>query len=110
MRQSEAHYRSSVENPNYGICRFDVDGRFLDANDALIAMFGYGSKEELMAVNLATKIIRDPSEREQLFESYRQTGCVNLIEVEWKRKDGTPMKVRLSGRKVGIEEGASDGC
>jgi PAS domain-containing protein len=79
-------------------------------NEALVAMLGYGSKQELMAVNLATEIIRDPIERAQLFETYRQTGYVDLMEVEWKRKDGTPMKVRLSGRKVGIEEGASDGC
>ena len=101
LRHSEAHYRALVENPTYGICHFDVDGRFLDVNDALVAMLGYGSKEELMAVNLATDIIRDPIERAQLFESYRQTGHVDLIEVEWKRKDGTPMKVRLSGQASG---------
>jgi len=110
LRHSEAHYRALVENPTYGICRFDVDGRFLDVNEALVAMLGYGSKEELMAVNLATEIIRDPTERAQFFESYRQTGHVGLIEIEWKRKDGTPMKVRLSGRQVGVREGAPDGC
>ena len=110
LRRSEAHYRALVENPTYGICRFDVDGRFLDVNEALVKMLGYGAKEELMAVNLATEIIRDPIERAQLFDSYRQTGHVGLIEVEWKRKDGTPMKVRLSGRKVGTEEGVTDGC
>jgi diguanylate cyclase (GGDEF)-like protein/PAS domain S-box-containing protein len=110
LRHSEAHYRALLENPTYGICQFDVDGRFLDVNETLVAMLGYRSKEELMAVNLATDIIRDPVERAQLFESYRQTGHVNLIEVEWKRKDGTPMKVRLSGRQVGLEEGAPDGC
>jgi diguanylate cyclase (GGDEF)-like protein/PAS domain S-box-containing protein len=110
LRHSEAHYRALVENPTYGICRFDLDGRFLDVNEALVAMLGYGSKDELMAVNLGTEIIRDPIERAQLFESYRQTGQVDLVEVEWKRKDGTPMKVRLSGRQVGIEEGGPDGC
>jgi diguanylate cyclase (GGDEF)-like protein/PAS domain S-box-containing protein len=110
LRHSEAHYRALVENPTYGICHFDVGGRFLDVNEALVAMLGYGSKQELMAVNLATEIIRDPSERAQLFESYSQTGHVDLIEVEWKRKDGTPMKVRLSGRQVDIEQGAPDGC
>jgi diguanylate cyclase (GGDEF)-like protein/PAS domain S-box-containing protein len=110
LRRSEAHYRALVENPTYGICRFDVDGRFLDVNEALVKMLGYGAKEELMALNLATEIIRDPIERAQLFDSYRQTGHVGLIEVEWKRKDGTPMKVRLSGRKVGTEEGVTDGC
>jgi len=59
--------------------------------------------------NLATDIIRDPVERTQLFERYRRTGHVELIEVEWKRKDGTPMKVRLSGRQVAIEDGAPGG-
>ena len=29
LRHSEAHYRALLENPTYGICRFDVDGRFL---------------------------------------------------------------------------------
>jgi diguanylate cyclase (GGDEF)-like protein/PAS domain S-box-containing protein len=110
LRHSEAHYRALVENPTYGICRFDASGRFLDVNDALVAMLGYESKTELMVVNLATEIIRDPTERAQLFEGYRRTGHVELIEVEWKRKDGTPMKVRLSGRQVGTLQGDPDGC
>jgi diguanylate cyclase (GGDEF)-like protein/PAS domain S-box-containing protein len=110
LRHSEAQYRALLENPTYGICHVDVDGRFLDVNEALVAMVGYGSKEELMAVNLGTDILRDPIEQGQLLESYRKTGNVDLIEVEWKRKDGTPMKVRLSGRQVGVDEGASDGC
>ncbi len=110
LRHSEAHYRALVENPTYGICHFDVDGHFLDVNAALVAMLGYESKEELMVMNVATEIIRDPIERAQLFDSYRRTGHVDLIEVEWRRKDGTPMKVRLSGQQVGIEEGAPQGC
>jgi diguanylate cyclase (GGDEF)-like protein/PAS domain S-box-containing protein len=110
LRRSEAHYRALVENPTYGICQFDIDGKFLHVNEALVAMLSYESKEELMAVNLATDIIRDPTERAQLFESYRQTGRVDLMELEWKRKDGTPMKVRLSGQQVGVEEGVPGGC
>jgi diguanylate cyclase (GGDEF)-like protein/PAS domain S-box-containing protein len=110
LRHSEAHYRALTENPTYGICRFDVDGRFLAVNEALVAMLGYGSKGELMAANLGMEIIRDPVERARLFDPYRRTGHIDLIEVEWKRKDGTPMKVRLSGRQVGAEQGAPDGC
>ncbi len=110
LRHSEAHYRALVENPSFGICQFDVDGRFLAVNQALVAMLGYGSESELMAVNLATDIIRDPTERAQLFEPYRQTGRVDRMEVEWRRKDGTPMKVRLSGREVHGERGGASGC
>jgi diguanylate cyclase (GGDEF)-like protein/PAS domain S-box-containing protein len=110
LRHSEAHYRALLENHTYGICRFDVHGRFLEVNDALVTMLGYGSKEELKAVNLAADVIRDPVERAQLFEPCRKTGHIDLIEVEWKRKDGSPMKVRLSGRRVGNEEGSPQGC
>jgi len=110
LRHSEAHYRALLENPTYGICRFDVDGRFLEVNDALVTMLGYGSKDDLKAANLATDIVRDPIERALLFEPYRQTGHIDLIEVEWKRKDGAPMRVRLSGRQVGNEDGAPEDC
>src|SRR5450759_5974335 len=74
LRHSEAHYRALLENSTYGICRFDVDGRFLEVNEALVTMLGYGSKEDLKAANLMTDIIRDPIERAQLFEPYRRTG------------------------------------
>jgi len=110
LRHSEAHYRALVENPTYGIFRFEVDGRFLKVNEALVKMLGYESKEELMAVNLATEIIRDPSERGQLIESYRKTGNIGLIEMEWRRKDGTPMTVRLSGRQVGLGGSSLEAC
>jgi diguanylate cyclase (GGDEF)-like protein/PAS domain S-box-containing protein len=110
LRHSEAHYRALLENPIYGICSCDLNGRFLEVNNALVTMLGYASREELMAVNLATDIIRDPLERAELFECYRRTGRVDVIEVEWKRKDGSPMKVRLSGRQVGSDKDSPDGC
>jgi diguanylate cyclase (GGDEF)-like protein/PAS domain S-box-containing protein len=110
LRHSEAHYRALLENPNYGICRFDANGQFLEVNEALVTMLGYGSKEDLKAANLAIDIIRDPIECAQLFEPYRQSGHIDLVEVKWKRKDGTPMKVRLSGRQVDTGDGVPDGC
>src|SRR5208282_5415716 len=74
-------------------------------------MLGYESIDELMAKSLAADIIRDPVERAQLFEPYRLTGHVDPIEMEWKRKDGTPMRVRLSGQRVGIQQGVpEEGC
>jgi diguanylate cyclase (GGDEF)-like protein/PAS domain S-box-containing protein len=108
LRRSEAHYHALAENPHYGVFRFDLSGRFLTVNKALAAMLGYESTEELMAQNLATDIIRDPAERDQLFEAYRQTGRVDRIEIEWKRKDGTAMKVRLSGQRVDDPQAAAE--
>ena len=111
LRRSEAHYHALMENPHYGIFRFGSNGQFLTVNKALAAMLGYESTDELMARNLATDIIRDPVERAQLLESYRQTGRIDPIEIEWMRKDGTPMRVRLSGQRVdSLQETPEESC
>lgn len=110
LRHWEAHYHALLDNPTFGICRFDAEGRILQVNDALVAMLGYESKKKLMAVNLATDIIRNPREREHLFELYRETGHVELMEIEWTRRDGAPMRVRLSGRQALKADGDPEGC
>lgn len=110
LRRSEAHYRALVENPTYGICQFDSAGKFLDVNDALVTMLGYSTAEELKALNLATDITRDPRERAQLLDLVRETPHGDCIEVEWKRKDDSPMRVRLNGRPVAAVEGIERSC
>jgi len=54
LRHSEARYRALAGNLSYGICRCDLDGKFLEVNEAMVKMLGYASKEELLGVNLAS--------------------------------------------------------
>src|SRR5882672_4055856 len=100
LRHSEALYRALAVNLSYGICRCDLDGKFLEVNEAMVKMLRYGSKEELLGVNLASDLIQDPLRRAQLLGQPDQQGSVDPIEIEWKRKDGTTLKVRLSGQEV----------
>jgi len=109
LRHSEAHYRALVGNLNYGICRCSADGMFLDVNQTLVAMLGYASREELLAVNLTSDIISDPHMRAQLLGYTDREGQVDPVEIEWKRKDGTALKVRLSGREVSDSENEAEG-
>jgi two-component system cell cycle sensor histidine kinase/response regulator CckA len=100
LRHSEERYRELVENAIYGIYRETVQGRFLQVNPALVRMLGYESSNELMDLS-ALAAYRYPNDRERLLlEEYRRTGRVIGVEVEWKRKDGLPLLVRLSGRGV----------
>jgi PAS domain S-box-containing protein len=105
LRQSETRYRELVENAMYGIYRETVHGRFLQVNPALVRMLGYETSQELM--NLPTlDAYRYPQDRSRLLmEEYRRTGRLIGVEVEWKRKDGLPLLVRLSGRGVSDEAG-----
>ena len=106
LRHSEARYRALVGNLSYGMCRCDGKGKFLDVNQALVTMLGYASRKELMVAHHVSEILCNASKREQLlgFSPGKdgEDGGVRL-EIDWKRKDGTPLKVRLSGRQVSTE-------
>ncbi|MGA8871653.1 MAG: diguanylate cyclase [Candidatus Acidiferrales bacterium] len=108
LRHSEARYRALVGNLAYGMCRCSIKGKFLDVNQALVTMLGYPSREELLAVNLATDILCDPSKRAQLLGHSVERDGTDPLEIEWKRKEGMALKVRLSGREVS-NEGKMDG-
>ena len=95
-------------NLSYGICRCDLHGKFLEVNDAMVKMLGYGSREELLGVNLASDLIQDPVRLAQLLGRPDHQGSVDAIEIEWKRKDGTTLKVRVSGQEVIAEQGELD--
>jgi diguanylate cyclase (GGDEF)-like protein/PAS domain S-box-containing protein len=100
LRHSEAHYRALVGNLSYGICRCSESGSFLDVNQALVAMLGYESRRDLMGTHLARNIIGDPEMREQLLGDCGGENRGAPFEVDWKRKDGSPLRVRLGGREV----------
>jgi two-component system, cell cycle sensor histidine kinase and response regulator CckA len=71
-----------------GIVRTTVDGRIVDCNDALIRMWGYASKQELLAVR-APRLYFDPGERDRLLRLVAVTGRLNEHEVCFRRKDGS---------------------
>jgi len=100
LRHSQSLYQALVENPAYGICRCDAQGRFLDVNQALLTMLGYESKEELMVANRASEISLDVGRRVPLAGGSPEAVRIEPVEIEWKRKNGTSLKVKLSGRGV----------
>jgi diguanylate cyclase (GGDEF)-like protein/PAS domain S-box-containing protein len=105
LRHSQSLYRALVENPAYGICRCDTEGKFLDVNQALLAMLGYESKEELLVANRASEITLDLGLGAPSAGNSPESVRIEPVEIEWKRKNGTSLKVRLSGRGVFGEQG-----
>jgi diguanylate cyclase (GGDEF)-like protein/PAS domain S-box-containing protein len=109
LRHSQSLYRALVENPAYGVCRCDTEGKFLDVNQALLAMLGYATKEELVAANRAGHIVLDLGDGKPCTGSSPESVCIEPVEAEWKRKNGTTLKTRLSGRGVFDERGVFAG-
>jgi diguanylate cyclase (GGDEF)-like protein/PAS domain S-box-containing protein len=100
LRHSEARYRALVGNLTYGMCRCSSKGKFLDVNQALVTMLGYASRDELLAANHASDLLCDASKRAQLLAGSPGPAGAEPLEIDWKRKNGTTLKVRLSGREV----------
>ena len=105
LRHSQSLYQALVENPAYGICRCDAAGRFLDVNQALLTMLGYETKAELLAANHTSKIAVDLGYGAPLPGCFRESVRIEPVEVEWRRRNGTTLKARLSGRGVYNENG-----
>lgn len=108
LSESEAAYRSLVDRAAYGIYRSTLGGRFLAVNPALARMLGYDSPEDLMRVHL-NDIYQDPDQRRHLIDQYGDRDVIEGVEADWKRRDGKPVAVRLSGRPFHDEHDAVAG-
>lgn len=105
LQHSQSLYRALVDNPAYGIYRCGADGELLHVNQALVTMLGYDSTEELLAANRASVIIPNLRKNLPFSVSSGERQHIEPVEIEWVRKDGTILKVRLGGRGAYDENG-----
>ena len=108
LRRSEARYRSLVQSSVYGIFRSSLEGQFQDVNSALIAMLGYQTADQVLALDPTKDVFVHPEDQARLMEEFRRTGRMDGIEVKWKRKDGGAITVRISGRAVSSADEPAD--
>ena len=98
LRESEARYRGLVSNATYGIYWVTLEGDLLDGNPALVQMLGYESIEALLAIDNTLCLYCDASQRDAVANWYREHDRGD-VTVEWKRKNGKTISVRLIGRR-----------
>jgi PAS domain S-box-containing protein/putative nucleotidyltransferase with HDIG domain len=101
LLESQERYRSLFENSLDGIYRTTLEGKYIDANPALIKMLGYDSKEELLKIDIPTQLYLrkndrpSPDKRDRIFETQlkRKDGSVITVEINSRvvRKDGKPV-------------------
>lgn len=92
---SEARNRQIIENSIYGIFRIAADGTFLNPNPAVARMLGCASTEDLGPPALVSDIFRYPAQYAECMTACRQKQQAHFKEMEWKRRDGGIVAVRL---------------
>jgi len=103
LRRSEADFRGLVEHAPLGIYRSTRSGQFLTVNPALIKMLGYAWAEDVLRLDMAHDVYAEPAERDRLIrETPYQT------EVQWKRRDGSHITVRLTSHGLPSRAGEEE--
>ena len=98
LAASEARYRALIARAAYGIYRSTPEGRFIEVNPALVAMLGWESAGALLAADLGRDVWSDPDERARLVYAVEAEDPPDWIVARWKRRDGSPIVVRMSVR------------
>ena len=96
IRTSLEDYTRLFEHVGVGVYISSKEGRFLNANQALLDMLGYGSKEEFLKIDITEDLYLRASDRRRFQEMIERDGRVVDYEVEFKRRDGTPVPVLLT--------------
>jgi len=101
LRSSEEKYRSLTNHLNVGIYRNDPsgNGKFIEVNPALVEIFGYDNKEEMLQLKM-NDLYSDPQDRDNFIKKINEQGYVKNEEVVLKKKDDTTIYCSISAVAV----------
>ena len=107
LQQAERSFRSIFENATEGIFQTSPDGRYLNVNPALAAIYGFSSGAELIASigDIQHQIYTDPSRRAEFMRLMRESGVVTNFVSEIRRKDGAHIWISENARAAQDEAG-----
>jgi PAS domain S-box-containing protein len=88
-REAERRYRELFDNIQEGLYFSSPEGRFIEVNDALVRMLGYDSREELLQVDIPSRLYISPDQRDRLHEAMTANGTLRNVETVLRRKDGS---------------------
>ncbi len=98
LHQSEFHYRSLFENSVLPMYQSTVDGKFLNANIALLRLLGYDSFDELLQLNVETDVYVNSQHRIKLVENLQNGAADKATQLELKKKGGSRIIVLAHSR------------
>ncbi|HUD84667.1 MAG TPA: PAS domain S-box protein, partial [Candidatus Saccharimonadales bacterium] len=105
--KAEQRYRGIFENSVAGIFQTSPQGAYLDVNPALIRIYGYSSREDLMASisDIAKLLYVNPNRRAEFVKLMQEQNLVQDFESQIFRKDGSIIWISENARAVTDDQG-----
>jgi len=99
VQRSEKRYRTLQANIPVGVVRAIPSGQIVTANPALVAMYGYSSRESLFQTDMASLFV-EPEKFGELIQNLDENGAVTNFETRMKRSDGANIWVSFNLQAV----------
>ena len=100
LQRSRQQHQDIVNYASVGVLQTDLQGKIILANPALARILGYEKAEHLLGLNMADDVYWDSTQRGAVVERFDDLGGGGAVEIQWKRKDGSPIWVDAHGRAV----------
>jgi PAS domain S-box-containing protein len=109
LRESDEKYASLANNLNVGIFRnvIGANGKFIEANPAIVEMFGFNSRKEFLQVRVSD-LYKNPGDREKYNTKILKEGSVKNQELQLRKKDGTAFIGSVSAVMVKDQNGEAN--
>jgi PAS domain S-box-containing protein len=106
LRESKEKYASLADNLNVGIYRNIVgpNGKFIEANLAIVKMFGFNSRQEFLKIKVSDLYI-NPDDNKKYNSKILREGSVRNHELQLRKKDGSVFIGSVSAVIVKKESG-----
>ena len=104
-REAERRYRELFDNIQEGLFFSTPEGGFIEVNDALVRVLGYGTREELLQVDIRSHVYSSPERFQQFTDHMQEHGVVRNREEALRRKDGSAVYVMINAFAVRDPQG-----
>jgi len=108
LQESEEKYRRFFMTSKDPVFITTSDGKWVDANQATVKLFGYETKKDLLITSVSQAYL-NPNERSGLLQNVVRSGFIKDLPVEMVDKDGNILHTLLTTTAIMDSEGEITG-
>ncbi len=97
FKASQQDFKRLFESVACGVYISSTEGKFIDANSALLKMLNYKDKEKFLELDLANDVYESPEKRNKLMDIIEKNGQAEGFDVDFKCNGGGTIPVTITG-------------
>ncbi len=110
LKASERKFRKLFENIRQPLYINALDGRLIDCNQAMVDLFGFASRDEMIEeVQDGERLYAQPERRTEVIVELLANGEIKDMPIEFKRTDGTVLRTLVTSSVRYDDDGVAIG-